>query len=148
MNISIVIPNYNGENLLKVNLEKVLKEVSSYQLGKVEIIVVDDKSTDDSVKFINEFKDSKANGLILVENKKNLGFAPTVNKGVKAATGEIVILLNTDVYPKDDFLEPLLKHFSEKQVFAVGCLERSIEGNVVVLRGRGLGEWKRGFLVH
>jgi GT2 family glycosyltransferase len=147
MDISIVIPNYNGEHLLKENLPKVYKQVSNYKLGKVEIIVVDDGSKDGSVNFLDEFSKTYQNVKFLV-NKKNLGFAPTVNKGVQVATGEIIILLNTDVYPEDDFLEPLLKHFTDEKVFAVGCLDRSIEDNGIVLRGRGLGEWKRGFLMH
>ncbi len=145
MDISIIIPNYNGANLLKENLPRVYKEVSGYKQGKVEIIVVDDGSKDESVLEVEKLK---IENIKLISNEKNLGFAPSVNKGVKASRGEVVILLNTDVYPEEGFLEPLLKHFSEKQVFAVGCLERSIEGNLIVLRGRGLGEWRRGFLLH
>jgi GT2 family glycosyltransferase len=147
MDISVIVPNYNGKNLLKDNLEKVYREVSSYKSGKTEIIVVDDGSLDKSLDFLNEFAKTHSNCKVIV-NKKNLGFAPSVNKGVEAASGEIVVLLNTDVYPEAGFLEPLLKHFSNEKVFAVGCLDRSIESNGIILRGRGLGEWKRGFLVH
>jgi GT2 family glycosyltransferase len=147
MNISIIIPNYNGEILLKKNLDKVYAESSSCKSGKVEIIVVDDASTDGSVAYISSLK-SKTSNLKLITNERNLGFAPTVNKGVKAAVGDIVILLNTDVYPESGFLEPLLKHFSDEKIFAVGCLDRSVEHNGIILRGRGLGEWRRGLLVH
>ncbi|HUD05224.1 MAG TPA: glycosyltransferase family 2 protein [Patescibacteria group bacterium] len=147
MDISVIIPNYNGENLLKENLGRVYQEVAAYKLGEAEIIVVDDGSSDGSVNFLNEFSKTHRNFKVLVGDK-NLGFAPTVNKGVSAAKGEVVILLNTDVCPEKGFLEPLLKHFSDPKVFAVGCLDKSIEGDKVTLRGRGLGEWKRGFLVH
>jgi len=147
MDISIIIPNYNGENLLKHNLEKVYRECDAYKLGKVEIIVVDDYSTDKSTSFLNEFAKTHDN-IKIVLNKKNLGFAPTVNNGVDVSSGKIVILLNTDVYPEAGFLEPLLKHFSDERIFAVGCLDRSVEDNRITLRGRGLGEWKRGFLLH
>jgi GT2 family glycosyltransferase len=147
MDISVIIPNYNGEELLKKNLEKVYKEVSSYKSGKTEILVVDDGSSDQSAAFLNEFSKTHQNCKVLV-NSKNLGFAPTVNRGVDASIGEIIILLNTDVYPEEGFLEPLLKHFSDAEIFAVGCLDRSVENGRVVLRGRGLGEWKKGFLVH
>jgi GT2 family glycosyltransferase len=147
MDISIVIPNYNGENLLKDNLEKVYREINLYKSGKTEIIVVDDGSLDKSLDFLNEFAKTHNNCKVVV-NKKNLGFAPSVNEGVKASSGETVILLNTDVHPEIGFLEPLLKHFSNEKVFAVGCLDRSVESNGIILRGRGLGEWKRGFLVH
>ena len=147
MDISVVIPNYNGEGLLKKNLSKVYEELKNYRSGNFEIIVVDDASSDDSVSFLKGL--AKDYNLKIVGNEKNLGFSPTVNKGVKIASGEVVILLNTDIYPETGFLDPLLSHFKEDEnVFAVGCLDKSIEGEKTVLRGRGLGEWKRGFLVH
>lgn len=168
MNISIVIPNYNGEDLLKKNLPKVFEAVNYYfqeNNQKVEIIIVDDGSTDASASVISRLR-SKASArqanLKFIKNEKNLGFSSTVNKGVKTARGEIVVLLNTDVYPENNFLDPLIKHFNDPQVFAVGCLDKSIDlpagkaglpagkaGNgKVVLRGRGIGKWDRGFLVH
>jgi O-antigen biosynthesis protein len=147
MNISIVIPNYNGEAILKKNLPKVFEEANSYKLGKAEIIVVDDGSTDGSLLSLNKFKaDYKLFKLIINEN--NLGFSSTVNRGVKAASGEIVVLLNTDVYPEKGFLDFLINDFQKKDVFAVACLDKSIENGKIELRGRGVGSWKRGFLVH
>lgn len=77
-----------------------------------------------------------------------MGFAATVNRGVKEAGGEIVVLLNTDVVPEKGFLNPLLSHFKDKKVFAVGCMDKSIEDGKTILRGRGIGKWQRGFLVH
>ena len=154
MDITIVIPNYNGEELLKRNLPKVIDSVLSYK-GKTEIIVVDDCSTDNSIKQIkyqiSNVKNTYQKSKILIKflrNDKNLGFSSTVNRGVKEASGEIVVLLNTDVVPEKEFLEPLLKHFSDPKVFAVGCMDKSVEGSRTVLRGRGIGQWNRGFLVH
>jgi len=142
MDISIVIPNYNGAKLLEKNLPKVLEATSLYKKGKTEIIIVDDASTDKSLDLV------KDKNVVVLKNEKNLGFSSTINNGVKKATGDIVILLNTDVYPQENFLESLIKHFEDESVFAVGCLDKSIEGEKVVERGRGLGEWRRGFLIH
>ena len=133
--------------MLKKNLEKVYREIESYKSGKAELIVVDDGSLDGSLSFLSEFSKTHPNPHVVI-NKQNLGFAPTVNRGVEVASGDVVILLNTDVYPEEDFLAPLLKHFSNPQVFAVGCLDRSVEVQGIILRGRGLGQWKRGFLSH
>jgi GT2 family glycosyltransferase len=80
--------------------------------------------------------------------RKNLGFASTVNTGVRKAKGDIVVLLNTDVVPERGFLKPLLAHFKDKKVFAVGCMDKSIENGKIVKRGRGVAWWDRGFLVH
>ena len=147
MNISIVIPNYNGAGLFKKNLPKIFEELKNYEKGKTEVIVVDDGSLDDSIKVLNDFRNEYKN-LKVFENEKNLGFSSTVNKGVSKTDSDIIILLNTDVYPQKGFLEPLFKNFEDEKVFAVGCLEKSIEGKDIVLRGRGLGKWEKGFLIH
>lgn len=137
--ISIVIPNYNGKNLLEKNLPKVFQSLKGYD---AEVIVVDDASKDESLKFL------KTEKVRVVKNSKNLGFSSTANKGVGAAKGEIVILLNTDVYPQKDFLKALIPHFKNPDVFAVGCLDKSIEDGKIVFRGRGIGKWEKGILIH
>lgn len=152
MNISFVIPNYNGEKLLQKNLPKLVDILKIYKSGKVEVIVPDDSSKDNSLKFLKEFiaNNKSSVAILVIENNsgKNKGFSANVNKGVAAAKGEIVVLFNTDITPRKDFLEPLLQHFKNEDVFAVGCMDESIENGRSVLRGRGIGRWQRGFLVH
>lgn len=139
MKVSIIIPNYNGKEILKQNLPKVLDEI-----GNAETIVIDDASTDESLKTLESFTSK----ISILKNQRNLGFSPTINRGVKAAKGDIVVLLNSDVIPEKGFLMPLLYHFKDDKVFAVGCMDKSIENGKSVLRGRGIGRWKRGFMVH
>lgn len=139
MDISIIVPNYNGEEILKKNLPKILEAVEG-----AEVIVIDDASADESLRTLNNFRPK----IKVVKNERNLGFSSTVNKGVKEAKGEVVVLLNTDVVPEKNFLVSLLPHFKNDKVFAVGCMDKSIENNTVVLRGRGVGVWKKGFLMH
>jgi len=137
--VSVVIPSYNGTHLLKKYLPSVIKACPG-----TEIIVVDDASTDDSVKFLNK----KFPQVKLVINRTNQRFAVSCNQGIKAAKGQIAILLNNDVAPKKNFLKPLLKHFDKTQIFAVGCLEiQTIKGKQQH-SGRSLCQFKRGFLVH
>lgn len=153
MNISIIIPNYNGAEILKKNLPKVLESVKNYKNGKVEIIIPDDPSTDNSkeviASFISGIKEKHVIGKTISNTvKKEGGFSKNVNRGVTLATGDILILLNSDVAPHKDFLMPLLKHFDDGIVFAVGCMDESIEDGKTILRGRGIGKWQRGFLMH
>jgi len=151
MNVSIVIPNYNGEDILKKNLSKVLEASMGYIEGEVEIIISDDSSTDRSIQIIEEFiKKNKITGIKinLLKNEVNRGFSSNVNLGVTKAKNEIIVLLNTDVSPHVNFLKPLVIHFQDKEVFAVGCMDESIEEGKVVPRGRGVGKWRRGLLVH
>lgn len=139
MKISIVIPNYNGEELLKKNLPKVLEVAKK---TTAEVIIVDDGSTDSSVRVAESLE------VKVFKNLKNSGFSTTVNKGVESSKGDVIVLLNTDVYPEKDFLAPLSTDFKDKNVFAVGFLDKSKENGKLVLRGRGIGKWQKGFLVH
>lgn len=154
MNISIIIPNYNGKKLLEQNLPYVLEAINKYIKktdGKGQLIIVDDASADDSVEFVNSFIANHNNPHIDIElfkNEKNGGFVYCVNKGVSKAKADIVVLLNSDVVVEKDFLEPLLAYFKNEKVFAVGCLDKSIENGRTVLRGRGIGKWERGLFIH
>lgn len=139
MKISIVIPNRNGAALLQRNLQSVLAAAKD-----AEIIVVDDASTDNSLQLLNK----EFSSVRVIHKTRHEGFASTVNVGVSEASGEIVVLLNTDVRPQKDFLAPLVKHFDDPSVFAVGCMERSLEGKKTVLRGRGEAKWEKGFFIH
>ena len=146
--ISLVIPNYNGADILKKNLPHILKSIEEYR-GDSEIVLVDDASSDDSLSFLSSFKkENMSFDISIFKNEKNLGFSSTVNKGVENARGEIIVLLNSDVEPKTDFITYLIPHFKDEKVFAVGCLDESEENGKIIQRGRGVGEWQRGFLVH
>lgn len=153
MKLSVIIPNYNGEKILKANLPKVLEAVRQYKEGSVEIIIPDDPSTDNSGQVIKEFiasiKDKNIIGkTISNKNKREAGFSKNANRGASLATGDILILLNSDVIPHRDFLAALLNRFDDPKTFAVGCMDESIEGNKKILRGRALGQWQKGFLMH
>ncbi len=148
MKISVVIPNYNGEALLKENLPKVLEAI-----GDAEVIVVDDASFDGSVENIKyqisniKNKNQKSN-IKLIRNEKNLGFSSTVNRGVREATGDLIVLLNSDVIPESNFLDPLINHFNDPKVFAVGCLQKGTLRKGISVQGRGIGKFSKGFLMH
>lgn len=155
MKITIVIPNYNGEELLERNSDAIYKSALFYlkknNKSTIEVLYVDDYSSDSSVNIVQKCIDtysSKNLSYKIIQNKKNLGFASTINRGVAQAMGDIVILLNTDVSPQENFLEPLVESLESPNVFAAGCLEKSIENSNIHLRGRGIGKWEKGFLIH
>lgn len=111
MRVSIVIPNWNGEDKLRRNLPEVLKVP-----GVEEVIVVDDKSTDDSIYLLEtKFKQVK-----LIKKDINQGFSSTVNLGVSQAKGELIFLLNTDAVPEKNCLDYIVPHFKHSKVFSVG----------------------------
>jgi GT2 family glycosyltransferase len=139
LSVSIVIPNWNGATLLQKHLPHVILASEG-----AEIIVVDDCSSDNSLEVLK----SKFPTVRVIAKQTNSGFAQTVNVGVAKAKGDIVVLLNSDVVPEKGFLTPLLSHFSDASVFAVGCLEKNPEKHGIVLRGRGIARWQKGFYIH
>ncbi|HEX7363411.1 MAG TPA: glycosyltransferase [Bryobacteraceae bacterium] len=109
---SIVIPNWNGRELLQEFLPSVIAAA-----GANEVIVVDNASSDGSVAFLQE----NFPGVRLVALEKNLGFGGGSNAGFRAARNEIVVLLNNDMRVEPDFLAPLLEPFADPLVFSVSC---------------------------
>lgn len=147
MTVDVVIPNYNGLALLKENLPKVTEQVEEFNGS---IIIVDDDSEKKEFESLSEFvKQLDKNRVTLLRNEKNLGFSSTVNRGIAESNADFVVLLNTDVAPEENFLEPALKDLqSDENLFGVGFMDKSIEDGKTVFRGRGLARWEHGFLVH
>ena len=134
MNLSVVIPSYNGRELLAQNLPAVIATHPD------EIIIVDDGSTDDTVDFLKHYFPR----VILLALPHNQGFVTAVNRGVAQAQGDIVVLFNNDVSPHPDCLSPLARHFQDPQLFSVGFLEHSSLGQ----RGKSRGFWHQGLVQH
>ncbi len=112
--ISVVIPNYNGTALLKETLPTVFDALEQTQLP-YEIIVSDDRSTDDSVSFLKtNFPNVK-----ILENALNRGFSPTINEGIFAAQYVVVLLLNSDVKLTRNYFENQLHYFDDPDTFGV-----------------------------
>lgn len=112
--VTVIIPNFNGARLLANNLPSVIQAAAAYP-GDCGIIVVDDKSSDDSIAVLNaEFP-----GVRLIAHEANQGFAEAIHSGVAAAATELLVFLNSDVRPDPDFLAPLIAHFDKPEVFSV-----------------------------
>ncbi|OGM31952.1 hypothetical protein A2803_02590 [Candidatus Woesebacteria bacterium RIFCSPHIGHO2_01_FULL_44_21] len=113
--VSVVIPNWNGAQLLAKNLPSVLKAKENLKNKIVEVIVVDDGSADNSIEILKQsFKDVK-----LVQHTANRGFSAAVNTGVRFAKGTHVCLLNTDVIPSHSFLDSAINCFRDEKVFGI-----------------------------
>lgn len=97
---SVIVPNWNGRDLLKDCLQSL--ENQSYK--GFEIILVDNGSTDGSVKYVVE----KFPHVRIVKLEKNYGFAKAINEGVKVSNAEFVVFLNNDTEVKKDCLKNLI----------------------------------------
>jgi GT2 family glycosyltransferase len=112
--ISVVIPNYNGRYLLAEIIPPLFEALNNSGLP-YEIIVSDDKSTDESVSFLQvEFPQIK-----VIANEINLGFAPAINKGIFASQYSHLLLLNSDVKLTPGYFSGLLRYFDKEDTFGV-----------------------------
>ena len=132
MILSIIIVNYN----VKFFLEQCINSIKTGSKGlKIEIIIVDNNSTDGSVNMIkNEFPKC-----IVIENKKNVGFSKANNQGIRKSKGKYVLLLNPDTIIEEDTLSKCIS-FMEKNSEAGSLGVKMIDGN-----GKFLPESKRSF---
>ncbi len=111
--VSVVIPTWNGRDLLARNLPHVLAALGDGP--RPEVIVVDNASSDGSAELIKEHFPQ----VTLLALDENFGFGGGSNAGIRRARNDIVLLLNNDMRPEAGFIEPLLEGFSDPRVFAV-----------------------------
>ena len=95
MKISVIIPVYNVEKYLEECLNSVINQTYS----NIEIICVNNCSTDDCEKILEKYRQND-DRIILIKTKKNVGLGLSRNEGIKLATGDYVHVLDSD-----DFLE-------------------------------------------
>lgn len=149
MKIEVIIPNYNGFELIKKNLAEVASSLKKHKDSTITI--VDDASYKEEQEklssYIQEFNKKSPVEVKLMLFQENKGFSTNVNRAAMLSKADIIVLLNTDVCPTENFLDPILPHFKDEKMFGVGCMDESIEDKTV-LRGRGLAHWHKGFLLH
>jgi len=101
MKVSIIIPNYNGADLLEACLESISKQ--SYT--KYDVTVIDNGSVDRSSEVIAKFSD----WVRVIKFKKNVGFSKAVNRGIKVCNGELVFVVNNDTILHPNCLESIIE---------------------------------------
>ena len=90
MKLSVIIPLYNQQELVKIGLDSIPAR------DDIEIIVIDDCSTDDSLNTVREYQMTSKKNIVVLHNDENKGVAYTVNRGLDVATGEYIVLLGSD----------------------------------------------------
>lgn len=113
--VSVIVPVYNVEDYVL----KCLKSISSQSYDLLEIIVVDDGSTDKSGKICDEF--AKTDKRVKVFHKKNSGLSGARNYGIKRATGRYICLVDSDDYIVKDFVKKMIETAMRDDAEIVVC---------------------------
>lgn len=108
--VSIIIPIYNSSRFLDQCLESIVKQ----SLKDLEIICVNDGSTDDSIMVVNKYaeKDSR----IIIIDKNNTGYGHSVNQGIIRASGEYIGIIESDDFAELNMFEKLYEKASKHNV--------------------------------
>lgn len=111
--VSILIPAYNEQETIKRTINSALNLI--YPRNKLEVIVIDDGSTDNTYEFANEIKSSR----LRLYTKPNGGKAKALNFAIPKSNGKIVVTMDADSYAEPDSLRKMVNFFTEEKVMCV-----------------------------
>lgn len=106
--LSIIIPVYNTS----AHLKKCINSILMQKLDDVEILVINDGSTDNSKNILEEYVTKNSSKMTYYE-KQNRGVADTRNFGIEKANGKYILFIDSDDYIKEGLIEELLKYIDE-----------------------------------
>lgn len=137
--VSVVIVNLNGKSHLKECFDSI--KALDYPADKVEVVLVDNGSTDGSREYIK----SDYGWVKLITNDKNEGFAKPSNDGARAAAGEYVAFLNNDMKVKRSWLKELLASIRRSGAKCAGSVITNWNGELLDFAGGGVNFQGLGF---
>lgn len=135
--ISIVMPVYNSEKYL----EDCLNSLVNQTFKNFELICVNDGSTDNSLKILNEFNE-KYNNFITIINQENTGSGAARNNGFNFVKSETVLFLDSDDYFYPDFLEKMYNKYLETNSDVIICrYDVVLPDGKFYQKAKGINEW-------
>lgn len=109
VSLTILIPAYNEEEVIASVLENLLK----FQKDNWEILVVDDGSTDGTSEILDSFR-----GIRVIRHSKNKGYGAALKTGIKNATGEYIVTMDSDGQHNPEYIKEFLEHIKEYDMVA------------------------------
>ncbi len=141
--VSVIVLNWNGKDHLRECLRSL--ESLDYPPEKLEILVLDNGSTDGSVDYISQTHP----GVRLLQNEKNLGFAGPNNRAAAEARGRCLAFLNNDMRVREDWLRRLVEQLDpEGKVSCVASRVLSWDGTSIDFVDAGINFEGKGFQEH
>ena len=123
--VSIIVPMYNSEKYIVRCIDSLLEQ--SYE--NIEIIVVDDGSSDNSVEIIKKYNDNRIN----IYQKRNEGVSATRNLGIEKSNGDFLLFVDSDDYVSKDIVKVMLDKVNNKNSMIL-CNNKEIWGNRIEKR--------------
>ena len=135
--VSVLVPIYNVEKYL----DECLASLAKQTLKDIEIICINDGSTDNSPKILQKYAKKYPNFVVI--NKQNSGYGDSMNKGLEKATGEYIGIVESDDFIESDAFEKLYKlaHETKADIVKANYFYHSKDGDVLheVVKNQKLG---------
>lgn len=112
--VSVIIPVYNGEQILKISLDSLVQQTYS----RFEVVIINDGSSDDTEKVVAKYTSLLEIKYIYQENS---GVAMARNKGISVATGDYVCFLDADDFYEPDFIKKMYSKISSSNADVCYC---------------------------
>ncbi len=139
--VSVIIPVFNTDKYLAECLDSVISQT----LSDIEIIVVNDKSTDNSKEIIERYL-QKDSHIVFVDKPNNEGVGAARNDGINKATGKYVCFLDSDdLYPSQDVLRHLFDYATNNHLLVVGGRREELIDGEITLRENPIAEYSMEF---
>lgn len=134
MNLSLIIPSYNNLQHLKNVYTSIRKHYP-----KIDIILLDDGSTDNTWEWLNSLLKNDSN-LIIYKSEKRVGHTILYDKGIELAKTEVVGILHADMIVGPNYVENLLKHLKPQTVVCATRIEPPLhpEGKEKIIKDFGM----------
>ncbi|MDR2203719.1 MAG: glycosyltransferase family 2 protein [Nitrososphaerota archaeon] len=113
--VSVVVPVYNEENGIGNTIDSIFN--SDYPKDKLELVIIDDKSKDNTIESINKKRSEYDFKLVALD--KNVGKRHAMAAGIKQCTGEILVCVDSDTLVKCDAIKLLVQPFIDEGIFCV-----------------------------
>lgn len=128
--ISVIVLNWNGSQLLDQCLSSLMLQTYS----PLEIIVVDNASTDHSIDFIKD----KFPGIKLIVNERNLGYGAGNNIGIRESRGRYIMILNNDTRVEPDCIEELRKSIEKNNKYGACAAKILLKSDESLIDAAGM----------
>lgn len=122
--VSIIMPVYNAEN----TLSKCIDSIINNDYLDYELIIINDGSTDNSLKILEEYK--KINKKIILLSQENKGVSAARNLGIETATGEFCAFVDADDYIENDIYKQIFSKIGDSDIVAIGYYEHTEKGSI------------------
>ena len=139
MNISFIIPCLNCSKFIENKIKKLLQKLKKNQIINYEIILIDDGSTDETLKILKRHASKK---IRIIKNKKNIGKSASLIKGIKTSKMSKIIMIDCDL-PYFNYFELILRKLNKEKFIYIN---RKSEKSKLIGKNLNLYQISRFFI--